>query len=135
MQTWRLTKLGEKRFRTGHPWVFSNELINSPKSVLPGELVKLADQENKFLALGYAHPNSLICFRVLSYRDEPQIDGEWFFRRFLQAAKLRKLSEVDRQGDGLQRRVELRPGSRPGRRRRLHGLRTCGCVARSPEAS
>lgn len=99
MQTWRLTKLGEKRFRTGHPWVFSNELLNSPKGILAGELIRLTDQDNRFLAIGYGHPNSLISFRALSHRDEQKIDSDWFFTRLTQAAKLRALTQVDRQND------------------------------------
>lgn len=99
MQTWRLTKQGEKRFRTGHPWVFSNELLGSPKGILGGELIRLTDQDNRFLAVGYGHPNSVISFRALSYRDEEKIDGEWFSQQFLKAAKLRTLTQVDRQGN------------------------------------
>jgi 23S rRNA (cytosine1962-C5)-methyltransferase len=98
MQTWRLSKPGEKRFRTGHPWVFSNELLGSPKEIQAGALIKLIDHDNKFLATGYGHPNSLISFRVLSYRDE-NIDANWFLSRILQAAKLRSINAVDRQGD------------------------------------
>lgn len=98
-QTWRLSKPGEKRFRTGHPWVFSNELMQSPKGAMPGELIRLIDSENRFLAIGYAHPNSVISLRVLSYRDESQIDGEWFKNRIRQASQLRALAQVDRQGD------------------------------------
>ena len=101
MQTWRLSKPGEKRFRTGHPWVFSNELLQSPKGVMPGEIVRLIDQENRFLAIGYTHPNSMISLRVLSYRDEKVIDGDWFKNKISQASQLRALSQVDRQGDQL----------------------------------
>lgn len=99
MQTWRLSKPGEKRFRTGHPWVFSNELLQSPKGAMPGELIRLIDQENRFLAIGYGHPNSVISLRVLSYRDEAEINAEWFQAQITKAAKLRTLSQVDRQGD------------------------------------
>ena len=45
MKTWRLqvTRLaGERRFRTGHPWVYSNELTESPKGIEPGEQIELS---------------------------------------------------------------------------------------------
>ena len=65
----RLKSKEERRFKAGHPWVFSNELQESPKSLGLGELVELCDAGGAFLAFGFGNPNSLISFRELT-RDQ-----------------------------------------------------------------
>jgi 23S rRNA (cytosine1962-C5)-methyltransferase len=63
---WRLRRGMDRRFRSGHPWVYSNELMESPKGIEPGAPVELQDAGGKFLARGYGNPKSLIAFRTLS---------------------------------------------------------------------
>src|SRR5947209_6391802 len=72
MVIWRLRAGSDRRFRSGHPWVYSNELQDSPKGVEPGAPVELRDPAGGFLARGYGNPASLIAFRALS-RD-PTVD-------------------------------------------------------------
>lgn len=84
---WHLKKGSEKKFRFGHPWVFSSELAQSPKSVEAGGLVELRDYSGAFLGLGYGHPNSLISFRTLSLTNLESL-GEEFFVARLKAASL-----------------------------------------------
>lgn len=92
MYQWQLRKGAEKRFRTGHPWVFSNELTTSPKGLPPGELITLTDEGGKFLATGYGNPNSLIAFRALSTNRSDLIDVSFFLKRFKSAIELRRRS-------------------------------------------
>jgi 23S rRNA (cytosine1962-C5)-methyltransferase len=73
MKTWRLRPGLDRRFKAGHPWVYSNELSESPKGIEPGEAIELRDQAGKFLARGYGHPGSLIAFRTVS-RDEAEAE-------------------------------------------------------------
>jgi 23S rRNA (cytosine1962-C5)-methyltransferase len=63
---WRLKAGMDRRFRAGHPWVYSNELQGSPKGIQPGDPIELHDAGGKFLARGYGSPVSLIAFRALS---------------------------------------------------------------------
>ena len=70
MAIWQLRKGMDRRFRAGHPWVYSNELTVSPKGLEPGAPVELRDHTGKFLARGYGNPNSLISFRALSRNPE-----------------------------------------------------------------
>ena len=63
---WRLKSKEDRRFRGGHPWVYSNELQGSPKGLAPGAPVELCDAGGNFLARGYGNPASLIAFRALS---------------------------------------------------------------------
>lgn len=67
MKTWRLRQGADRRIRAGHPWIFSNELTESPKGHSPGAPVRLEDVKGQFLAIGYGNPHSLISFRALSY--------------------------------------------------------------------
>jgi 23S rRNA (cytosine1962-C5)-methyltransferase len=67
MKTWRLRQGADRRIRTGHPWIFSNELTESPKGHEPGAPIRLEDSKGQFLALGYGNPHSLISFRALSF--------------------------------------------------------------------
>lgn len=63
---WRLRAGVEKKFAKGHPWVFSNDLDQSPKGHAAGHLVELRDSRDHFLAIGYGNPATLISFRALS---------------------------------------------------------------------
>ncbi|MDH4120216.1 MAG: class I SAM-dependent rRNA methyltransferase [Deltaproteobacteria bacterium] len=65
MTIWTLQKGHDRRFRGGHPWVYSNELAASPKGIAPGDPVELRGPGGEFLAWGYGHPGSLIAFRAL----------------------------------------------------------------------
>ncbi len=67
---WRLKRGSDRRVRAGHPWIYSNELQESPKGTAPGEKITLMDAGGKFLAHGYGNPASLIAFRVVSRTEE-----------------------------------------------------------------
>ena len=67
---WRLRRGMDRRFRSGHPWIYSNELMESPQGIQPGQLIELCDAGGKFLARGFGNPHSLIAFRCLSRNPE-----------------------------------------------------------------
>lgn len=87
MVTWRLKKGADRRIRSGHPWVFSSELAHSAKEIDAGSVVELRDASDHFLAYGYGHPSSQICFRKLSSlsREKDVLSVDYFQRR-LQSA-------------------------------------------------
>lgn len=70
IKVWRLSAKSDQRFRSGHPWVYSNELQESPKGIELGAPVELQDAGGKFLARGYGNPQSLIAFRALTRQQE-----------------------------------------------------------------
>jgi 23S rRNA (cytosine1962-C5)-methyltransferase len=67
MVIWKIRQGADKRIRSGHPWVFSNELASSPKGIGLGTFIELQDQRGQFLARGYGNPHSLIAFRAVSF--------------------------------------------------------------------
>jgi len=81
VKIWRMKKGADRRVRQGHPWVFASELAHSAKEILPGELIELRDGLDRFLAYGYGHPTSQICFRKLSANSK---EVDIFTREFLQ---------------------------------------------------
>ncbi len=66
---WRLKKGFDRRIRSHHPWVFSNELESSPKGHLPGAPVELRNHQDQLVAQGYGNPHSLISFRALQFEE------------------------------------------------------------------
>jgi 23S rRNA (cytosine1962-C5)-methyltransferase len=82
-----LRKDSSKRIKSGHLWVFSNELLAIPK-LTPGTTVELFDFFGVSYGLGFYNPNSLIAVRLLNYLDD--IDLNFFKSRIQQAANARK---------------------------------------------
>jgi 23S rRNA (cytosine1962-C5)-methyltransferase len=89
LNTLYLRKNEERRIRSGHSWIFSNE-VDSKRSPLPsfaaGEQVRVVTESGSFLGNGYVNPNSLICARVYS-RDPGQRMDLPFLRERLEEAK------------------------------------------------
>lgn len=77
------------RLLSGHLWVFSNELAQSPKRFEPGSLVELQDRFGAFLGIAYINPHSLIAARILTRRKE-EINGGFFKKRVLDALEYRR---------------------------------------------
>lgn len=91
---WRLKHGLDRKFAKGHPWVFSNDLDQSPKGLAPGALVELRDSRDAFLALGYGNPGTLIAFRVLS-REPVTAMTELLKTKLESASQKRNACEVD----------------------------------------
>lgn len=94
MKTWKIKKGHDFRIRARHPWVFSNELLDSPKGILPGELIELRDIQDHFLARGYGNPHSLIAFRAMSFSQKAEftMQPQYLADRLLQAWNFRHRS-------------------------------------------
>lgn len=85
-----LRKNGDRRILRGHDWVFSNEIGHVVGDGMPeaGETVRVFNSKDRFLAVGYANPNSLIAVRILDRVDRP-IDDEIFTERIEAALAIR----------------------------------------------
>ncbi|MFO8023791.1 class I SAM-dependent rRNA methyltransferase [Thiohalophilus sp.] len=88
----RLKKREERRLKTGHLWVYSNEVDvkTTPLTELaPGEQLQIADYRGNVLGCAYVNPNSLICARLFSHQDAVALDAELIRRRLERALKFR----------------------------------------------
>ncbi|MCL5030963.1 MAG: class I SAM-dependent rRNA methyltransferase [Bacteroidetes bacterium] len=56
----------ERRIKSGHLWVFSNEIEKVDGSADNGDLVEVFDSKQNFLGVGFYNKNSLISVRMLS---------------------------------------------------------------------
>ncbi len=85
-----------KRMHSGHLWVFSNELYESPKNYAPGSLVEVYDMREEFIGIGYINANSLIAVRLLA-RERTSVDREFLRQRIIAAVGYRKKMFGDRE--------------------------------------
>lgn len=94
MKIWKLKKGQDFRLRTRHPWVFANDLFDSPKSIKPGEAVEIRDIQDHFLARGYGNPHSQISFRAVTFNraDENPMAVDFLTGRLVQAWNYRHRS-------------------------------------------
>jgi 23S rRNA (cytosine1962-C5)-methyltransferase len=82
----------ERRLRGGHLWVFSNEVdvARTPLTAFqPGDPVMIVDHAGKPLGTGYAHPNTLICARLVD-RAGHALDRSLIVHRLKIALSLRQ---------------------------------------------
>ena len=85
----RLKPKEERRLIAGHLWAFSNEVESVEGEGPPGGIAELLRHDGRRLALGFYHPHSLICFRVLSWgKSAPPAD--LIARRLAAALELRR---------------------------------------------
>jgi len=87
----RLAKGRSKRLRTGHPWVFSNEIEMdaAAKALPPGGLATLVDAGGERLGVATFNPHSLIAGRMLSRNSDDTVDADFVATRLRAALALR----------------------------------------------
>ncbi|MEE2829118.1 MAG: class I SAM-dependent rRNA methyltransferase [Myxococcota bacterium] len=95
------------RVLNGHPWVFSNQVVEIPGELKPGSPIELFTDDGSFVGRGYGHPGTLISARLLSRREDEVLDAAWLADR-LEAALGRRASMgrsayrwVHSEADGL----------------------------------
>jgi 23S rRNA (cytosine1962-C5)-methyltransferase len=81
----------ERRVRSGHPWVYSNEIALDvdAKAIAPGSLVRLVDAQGASLGIGSFNAHSLIAARMWS--NQPvNVDAAFLAGRLRAALRLRE---------------------------------------------
>jgi 23S rRNA (cytosine1962-C5)-methyltransferase len=84
-----LTNKGLRRARTGHPWVFDNDLRPSESTPIVPGIVTLLDMQNNFIGQGLHNPKSKIALRLLTTTETP-INPDFFAERTRAAVTYRK---------------------------------------------
>ena len=80
-----LNKNEDRRIKSGHPWVFSNEIREISGDRSAGITAELYDAAGGFIGIGHYNPHSLIAFRLVS-RQREDIDSAAFFEGRIAAA-------------------------------------------------
>ncbi len=101
---------GAKRLRSGHPWVFSNDvrMDAEARALAPGVLVQIKDTSDRPLGVASFNPRSLISARLLARGAKARVDRGFLGQRLASAQALRaRLYDrpdyrlVHSEGDGL----------------------------------
>lgn len=67
----RLAKNQERRLRSGHPWVFSNEIESIDEGLGTGDEVVVLDHRDQPIGVGLYNPHSLIAVRLYARHVRP----------------------------------------------------------------
>ena len=100
----------DKRIRSGHLWIFSNEIASVDGGVDVGDTVLVRDARGHLLGTGYMNPHSLIAVRLVS-RSKVEISREFLARRIAQALDYRaRVWPGDRAYRAVYGDADLLPG-------------------------
>ena len=80
-----LNKNEDRRIKSGHPWVFSNEIREVSGERTAGIAAELYDASGGLIGVGHYNPHSLIAFRLVS-RKRDDIDSVEFYEQRIAAA-------------------------------------------------
>jgi 23S rRNA (cytosine1962-C5)-methyltransferase len=75
-----ITNKGLRRAKTGHPWVFDNDLRAGESTPTVPSIVTLVDMQNNLVGQGLYNPKSKIALRLIT-KDETPITQDFFARR------------------------------------------------------
>lgn len=85
-----ITPKGEKALRGGHPWVYSDEILQVVGGYENGDLIDVYSAKNRFLGTGFINDRSKIRVRVISRNANDKFDRAFYGRRIHYALEYRK---------------------------------------------
>lgn len=85
----KLTAKGERWFRTGHPWVYRDD-VEAVAPDLAGEVVRVRSPGGQFLGQAFCNPRSKITLRWLTRDPDLAIDRAFWAERLKEALLLRR---------------------------------------------
>jgi len=84
----------EKSLLRRHPWIFSGAIERVDGAPISGDTLMVSDDAGNFLAWVAYNAHSQITARVWSWREEENIDAEFFRRRITNALAARNLNPL-----------------------------------------
>ena len=85
-----ISEKAEKSIRSGHVWVFGEEVRELIGNAQDGELVDVVSRKGSFLGTGFFNSNSKIRVRILSKNANDRFDSAFFERRLRYCFEYRK---------------------------------------------
>jgi 23S rRNA (cytosine1962-C5)-methyltransferase len=85
-----LKKGKEKAVLQRHPWVFSGAIDRVKGKPANGDIVKLLDAQNRFMAYGFYNDQSRVALRLLEWDEETAVDDNWFRQKVATAVESRE---------------------------------------------
>ena len=84
-----ITKKATDSLKSGHPWVFENEIVYRPENVSNGSIVDVFSEKGTYLGSGLLSESSKIRIRILSNNANESFEKEFFDRRIKYALDYR----------------------------------------------
>ena len=85
-----VTRKGEMAARSGHPWVFGEEVVKADGAYETGDIVDVYSQKGKYLGTGFANDISKIRVRIVSDNANDRFDEAFWRRRVKYALQYRR---------------------------------------------
>ena len=85
-----ITLKGERAARSGHPWVYADEITNIEGTYANGDLVDVVTNKGKYLGTGFINDNSKIKVRIISTNTNDKFDTAFWQRRLQYAVDYRR---------------------------------------------
>ena len=84
-----ITRKGEMAARSGHPWVYGEEVTRTDGTYATGDLVDVYSQKDRYLGTGFANDISKIRVRIVSDNANDRFDDAFWQRRVRYALQYR----------------------------------------------
>ncbi len=88
--TLTVTPKAERALRSGHPWVYAEEITAAEGSPVNGGIVDVLSQKGRWLGAGYLSQSSKIRVRVISRNTNDRFDEAFYARRVRYAIDYRR---------------------------------------------
>lgn len=112
-RTIRLKRGKEESLKRFHPWVFSGAIASADDGIEEGDIVRVVNSNNEFVAVGMFQIGS-IAVRVLTFKDTA-IDHEFWVSRLSSALEMRRaIGIVDNPQNNTYRLVHGEGDNLPG---------------------
>lgn len=85
-----ITKKGERAARSGHPWVYGEEVTHVEGTYQIGDIVDVYSDKDRYLGTGFANDISKIRVRIVSRNANDRFDEAFWQRRVKYALDYRK---------------------------------------------
>ncbi|MBZ0326589.1 MAG: class I SAM-dependent rRNA methyltransferase [Altibacter sp.] len=86
----KLTAVGERSVRSGHPWIFSESIEKINKEGKAGDIaIIFSHTKNKVMGIGLYDPDSPIRIKMLHHEGSATIDADFFSEKIFAAFALR----------------------------------------------
>ena len=108
-----LKKGKEESLLRFHPWIFSGAISHSDGTPIEGDIVDVHNVDDKFIARGHCQVGS-IAVRVLSFKEEEEIDDLWWENKIRQAYNMRSRLSIFDEKTTCYRLVHGEGDSLPG---------------------
>ncbi|MCQ2361478.1 MAG: hypothetical protein MJ048_00385 [Acidaminococcaceae bacterium] len=85
-----ITAKGEKFIKTGHVWVFGDEVTKVEGTYQNGDIVDVLSPKGKYIGSGFVNDNSKIRVRIISNNANDKFDEDFWQRRIRYALNYRR---------------------------------------------